>query len=109
MIAILQNGHRRIGGVKDVSTGGLSFEHINDEIRSHDSLKTDILLLADGSNMLRLPCRVVYDTVARIPGEIQFLPVHFPPRRCGVEFKDLSENQQVQVELFIKNYTIGMS
>ena len=107
IIAALRNGFTRIGKVKDISIGGLSFEHIHDEISNQESSKRNIFLFANEICLLKVPCRVVYDIPVCTPDEYQAFVIHFITRRCGVKFETLSEDQKTQLDIFLKTYTKG--
>ena len=44
IIVALRNGSTKIGKVKDISMGGLSFEHIYDEDLNLEPLKREVFL-----------------------------------------------------------------
>ncbi len=107
VIAALQNGSTKIGKVKDISLGGLSFEHIQDEISSRESFERNLILLVNGFYLPKVPCRVIYDIPVPTPYEYQAFPIQFITRRCGVKFEKLSENQKTQLDVFLKTYSKG--
>jgi hypothetical protein len=57
--------------------------------------------------MADIPCRVVYDIPISEPPEYDYLTVHFRTRRCGVQFEKLTENQETQLDSFLKTHTKG--
>ena len=105
VIAVLQNGSAKIGQVKDISIGGLSFDHIYDENLSQEPFKKDIVLLANEFCIPKVPCRVVYDIPVPTPTEYQSLIIGLTTRRCGIKFEVLSEDQIAQLDLFLKTCT----
>ncbi len=105
VIVALRNGFNRIGKVKDISMGGLSFEYIYDEDSNWVHSNRNIVLWVNDFNMSKIPCRVVYNIPIGIPSEYDSLTIQFIPRRCGVQFETLAENQRAQLEFFLKNYT----
>ena len=107
VIAALQNGPTKIGKVKDMSTGGLSFEHIQDEISSRESFEKNIILLVNGFCLPKVPCRIVYDIPVPTPDEYRTFPIQFITRRCGVKFEKLSENQKTELDVFLRTYSKG--
>lgn len=107
VIVALKNGFTKIGKVEDISTGGLSFEHIENKISNDDSFENNIILLVDGLRLPKVPCRVVYDIPVSMSDEYQVSPVLFITRRCGVEFDRLSEDQKMELDRFIETYTQG--
>jgi len=107
VIVALRNRSSRVGRVKDINMGGLSFEHIYDEDLGGDSSKSDVSLWVDNYSVADIPCRVVYDIPISEPPEYDYLTVHFRTRRCGVEFGKLTENQETQLDFFLKTHTKG--
>jgi hypothetical protein len=105
VIVALRNSSSRVGRVKDISMGGLSFEHIYDEELEEDPSKRDVSLWTDNHSVADIPCRVVYDIPISEPPEYDFLSVHFRTRRCGVQFGKLTENQETQLNFLLKTHT----
>ena len=104
VIVALQNGLNRIGKVKDISLGGLSFEHIYEEdLIGGDSRKSLILWIND-VNLPNIPCRIVYDKPLQTPSEYDSLTIRLITRLCGIEFESLTDQQITQLELFLKTY-----
>ena len=111
LIASLRNGKETIGKVKDISMGGLSFEHMEpvDEKRSNrESLERNLYLL-DDFNLSRIPCRIVYDYPVQLIKSTEYLklPLNSKTRRCGVQFQALSDEHQGQLELLLETHTKG--
>lgn len=107
IIVALRNGSTKIGKVKDISMGGLSFEHIYDEPLNLEPLKREVFLWVNEFSLSKIACRVVYDIPMGTPPEYKSLPIHFITRRCGVQFETLSEDQSTQLDFFLKTYTKG--
>lgn len=107
VIVALRNKSSRVGRVRDISMGGLSFEHIHDEDLEPDPSKRDISLWVNSFSMADIPCRVVYDIPLSEPPEYDYLSLHFKTRRCGVQFEVLTENQRAQLDFFLKTYSKG--
>ncbi len=107
VIIALKNGFTKIGKVKDISTGGLSFEHIENGISKYDSCERNLVLLVNGLCLPKVPCRVVYDIPVSTSDEYQVFPILFITRRCGVKFERLSEDRKMELDRFIKTYTQG--
>lgn len=106
VIAAFQGGFTIIGEVKDISLGGLSFEHIYDGNLIQDPLKKEISLLVKGFSFPKMQCRLVYEIPVRPPPEYQGFTIYFVSKRCGVQFETLSEDQMAQLGSFIKAHTI---
>lgn len=105
VIVALRNGFNRMGKVKDISMGGLSFEYIFDEESSWVDSRKNFFLWVNDFSMSKIPCRIVYDLPIPIPPEYGLLTIQFISRRCGIQFETLAENQRAQLEFFLKNYT----
>jgi hypothetical protein len=103
----LRGKFTKVGRVKDISMGGLAFEHIDEENQTSENSKREILLWVNGFSLSKLPGRVVYDVPLTTPHEYQGFFIHLMTRRCGVQFEELSEDQVSQLDLFLKTYTTG--
>ncbi len=101
----LPNGFHRIGRVKDISLGGLSFEHIYEEISDFIHTKKDILLWLDDLHLPKIPCRIIYDTPLTIQPEYGLLTIQLITRRCGVQFEPLTEEQAEHLISFLRVFT----
>ena len=107
IIAALRNGLNKIVRIRDISLGGLSFEHIYDEDLGKDLIKKDIFLFVKGVCMLNVPCEIVYNIPEQLTDEYQNFGIQLISRRCGVKFQTLLEDQRTQLDFFIKTQTIG--
>jgi len=105
VVVALRNHSTKIGKVKDISKGGLSFEHTYAENSTLEPSKKGILLWTNGFWMSKVPCRVVYDIPLPTPAEYESLTIRLITRRCGIQFEALSEDQMAQLDLFLKTYT----
>ncbi len=107
VIVALRGKFTKVGRVKDISMGGLAFEHIGEENQNSETSRRDILLWVNGFSLSKLSGRIVYDVPLATPNEYQELFIHLITRRCGVQFEKLSEDQALQLDLFLKTYTRG--
>jgi hypothetical protein len=105
VMVALQNGIRRIGRVKDIGRGGLSFEHIDEGNLSESDSRKNVLLLVNDLRLPEIPCKIVYDTPLPIPSEYDRLTIQFITRRCGVEFEPLTDDQADRLDFFLKTFT----
>lgn len=101
----LSNGFNRIGRVKDISLGGLSFEHIYEEIIEAIHSRKDILLWINDLRLPKIPCKIIYDIPLQIQPEYGLLTIQLITRRCGVQFEPLTEDQADQLISFLKLFT----
>lgn len=107
VIIALQNGFKRIGRVKDVSRGGLSFEYIHDDESNDVGLEKNVFLWANEFSMSNIASQIVYDLPIPIPPEYGWLTIQFISRRCGIQFGMLEEKQIAQLDFFLKHFTKG--
>jgi hypothetical protein len=109
VIVALRNSSTKIGEVKDISKGGLSFEHTYQEDLNREPSKKGILLWTNGFWMSTVSCRVVYDIPIPTPAEYESLTIRLITRRCGIQFEALSEDQMAQLDFFLNTYTTAIS
>jgi len=105
VIVALQNGINRIGKVKDIGLGGLSFEHIYEEDLIGGDSRKSLMLLINDVNLPKIPCRIVYDNPLQTPSEYDSLTIRLNTRLCGIEFESLTDQQITQLDSFLKTYT----
>jgi len=106
VVVALRNGFTKIGKVKDIGRGGLSFEHIYENStaevpEAHVSLWVNKFFISD------VPCRIVYDISVSTPEEYSTLAIRLATRRCGVQFETLAEDQRAQLDFFLKTHVHG--
>ena len=100
---------QKIGGLKDISLGGLGFIYAlmdgHEPLSQKDYVSVDLFVSGNGFYLSSMQCRLAYDTLdenqsgAITPG-IQF-------RRCGVEFDEPTLAQKEKIQHFLDNYTVG--
>lgn len=91
-----------LGKIIDISEGGLGICHIDIENRPPDSLLVSIYGLDDAGIIDKIPCKIVYDMeIPDNPGAV------LSPRRCGIRFEPLSEEQEDRVKEFMKSIGTG--
>ncbi len=101
VIVALQNGINRIGKVKDIGLGGLSFEHIYEEDLTGGETTKSLILWIKDVNLSKIPCRIVYDRPLQTPTEYDSLTIRLITKRCGIQFESLTDEQMAQLkELF---------
>ncbi len=97
----LSNGSNRIGRVRDLSPGGLSFEHIYEAITDSGNLGKDLLLWFNDIRLPKMTCKIVYDIPLPNRPEYGLLIIQLMTRRCGVQFESLTEEQAEQLSSFL--------
>lgn len=106
VFAVFRPNFTKLGKIKDISRGGLSFEYVAaHEGEKRDLLEIDIFVPGDRFYLPRLPYKIIYDM--KIVLEYQTFPDGMERRRCGLQFGDLTENQAAELDLFLKNGTRG--
>ncbi len=110
IVASIHNGEMIIGKVKDISTAGLAFEHLESmkERRGDQEATEWKLYLLNDYTLPGVPCRVVYDLPVPPSSEYQVFPVDFKTKRCGIHFQKLSGDQRKLLEFFLEKYTQGI-
>ena len=108
VVVALRNTYTKIGKVRDISKGGLSFEHTYAENSTLGPSQKGILLWTNGFWMPKVSCRIVYDIPLPTPTEYESLTIRLTTRRCGIQFEALSEDQMAQLDFFLKTYTKEM-
>lgn len=101
----ISNGHNRIGRVRDISLGGLAFEHIYEETLNWIETTKDVLLWVNERRLSKIPCTIVYDMPLPIRPEYGLLTIQLTTRRCGVRFEPLTDEQAEQLISFLKIFT----
>ncbi len=90
-----------MGRLIDISMAGLTFDYITMQPPSVKATELDIFLTNSAFRLFEIPCQSVWDLNTY---DIPSTPLH--KRRCGVEFGDLTPDQRLQIEHFIKNHTV---
>jgi len=100
--AALCNAFTALGQIIDISRGGLSFRYVAREARTYGSAELRILM-TDGSFCFeKVPFKTIWDS--EMPREFSFGDITM--RHCGVQFGALTHRQKVDLEYFIRSYTL---
>jgi len=91
----------KVGGILDVSMGGLAFSYIGIE-EPNDSLYLDVFLIDHDFYLRRVPFVTISD-IPIVPDVRQDMTL----RRRGVRFGKLTPQQKSQLDHLIQNYAIG--
>ena len=79
----------------------MAYEYILFETKNTGYVDIDIFLSSHSFYLPRIPSKIIYDT--KIVEKFQ----NVETRRCGVQFRDLTEEQAANLELLLKNHTTG--
>jgi len=103
VFAALGRGITRVGKVRDISKNGSSFEYIvHADIMQKTAHEIDIFIPGVEFYLADIPCRIVYD----IPiNKDNTFTAPFIPKRCGIQFGDLTESQLQRLEYFLSCFT----
>jgi hypothetical protein len=103
--ATLQPRSKVLGQIVDVGPGGLAFRYIPHDVfpeQNNGTCELNILLADHSFYFDALPCRIASD--CGIPKN-EFGFSLLPMRRLSVQFVELSKEQIVQLEYFMRNHT----
>ena len=101
--AALMPDSAKLGQILDVGEGGLSFLYIDTGEAANGSTELYIYVVDKEFYLSKLPFKVVSDV--RVPNKIPINPVVM--RRQGVQFGELTPEQNLSLHSFIEDYTIG--
>ena len=104
VIVALQNGLNRIGKVKDISLGGLSFEHVYEEDLIGGDSRKSLTVWINDVNLPKIPCKIVYNNPLQTPSEYNSLAIRLITKRCGIQFESLTDQQIAQLDSFLRTY-----
>lgn len=99
--ALLKNGSSKLGQIKNISKGGLSFMYINDGEQIHEPNEVDIFLSGYGFILKGIPCKKISDIHVD-----NFVPFStFEMRQLGIQFGEVGLHQLAQLDALIEKYT----
>ena len=101
--AALVNHGSKLGQIKDISGIGLSFRYIDSAEAQTDARKLKIILGSGGLCLDNVPFKKVTDF--EIKSEFSFSSIRM--RQIGLQFGELTPEQQTRLNYFIQNHTIG--
>jgi len=100
--AALGRNYTRVGKVKDISLGGLSLEYIAGEEVDLGSDRVDIFLVGSVSYLHNIACKIEYDIQVYVPHVNNRFIKTLTTKQCGMQFKNLSEENITQLKLFLE-------
>ena len=103
--AAIGSFYEKVGKLIDLSAGGLAFEYMSNNNPITEFSQIDILKVGGVANLQNLTCRTVYDVTLPLAQDGIKSLKHSHNRRCGVEFKNLREEDNVQLAMFLESHT----
>ncbi len=91
-----------VGQIIDIATGGLAFRYVASENRTNGSATLNILLTDGSFSLEKIRFQTVWDYGA--PGDFSAGAITL--RHCGVEFEELTRGKKLDLEYFIRFYTL---
>ena len=101
--AALMPDSTKLGQILDMGKGGLSFLYIDTGETTDGSTVLDVFLVDKGFYLSKLPVKIVSDVL--VPNKIPINPIVM--RRQGVQFGELTSEQTLSIQTFIRDYTTG--
>lgn len=101
-VALVETLVNKLGQVEDISFGGLSFCYMQLEKETSVSGGVDLFFPRYDFFMKQIPMRVVTDIEELNQSPFRTVTM----RRCGVQFLELSDEHRLQLEFFLRNYTV---
>lgn len=97
---------QKMGKLKDISKRGVSFEYMSVDssgsLSNGDahSIEVDIFSSSKDFHLSRIQCKVIYDVIVRGSSKFQL----FENRRCGLQFDQLSDYQDMELSCLVNNF-----
>ena len=108
--AALGSRFTKVGKIKDISIGGLSFEYIcNSQDADQQPLKIAIFLSENGFHLADLACRVVCDCPKCAESKDPAPDSVYAINCCTVQFTVITKKQRDGLDYFLKHYTRGIA
>ena len=101
--ALMKTGASKLGQIKNISKGGLSFMYINGGEQMEESLLLDIFISGHGFFLKDISCSKISDI--HVENKSPFSD--FKMRHLGVQFSEMNQDQRRRLENFIQNHTIS--
>ena len=94
-----RNKQVKLGLILDISMGGIAIKYDGNTINSLRVAHLSIVIPGKGTLIESIPFETVTDCdFGTCPGEIF-------PRRCGLKFGSLTDEQRTRLKLIVKNYS----
>jgi hypothetical protein len=106
-LQVLSRDLKVVGKLKNISRGGVAYQYRPFNGTKADSEMIDILgKVPDRFSLVGLDCRTVYDIATLNEGRTF---TGSSSRLRGLQFKELSEQQEERLTFLLENYVIGPS
>jgi c-di-GMP-binding flagellar brake protein YcgR len=101
--ALLKIQESKLGRIVNISKGGLAFRYMTARKRLKDTLDIDIMITDNGFRLDNIRVRIISEHEVADEGPFSFLKI----RQLGVEFADLSQEQDARLDYFIQKYVVA--
>ena len=107
--AALGRESKKIGLIKDISMGGLSFEYIAGGSGQTDVSEVDIFLVGNMFQLYNIPCEIIYEIAVHSPHVDNVYSQTLTTKRCGLAFRNLRAEEKSKLKLFLQAYSDGLA
>jgi len=101
--AALNNGSLKIGQIQNISKGGLAFRYLANEKQSEGSYKAYIFK-TDNDFFIE---NLLFNTISDVHIDLEIPSGTVSKRQCRGQFGELTQSQMLQLDYFIKDYTVS--
>ena len=105
--AALGHEYTRVGRIRNIALGGLSFEYIVGDSLKEEATEADIFLVGNVFHLHNIPCQIIYDIKVHVPHVNNSYVKILTTKKCGLQFGSLSENSRTQLKTFLEVHTRG--
>jgi hypothetical protein len=99
--AVVTSDYNKIGQIRNISKGGLSFQYIGEGEESKGSVEIEIFSAANSFYLRKLAAKVVVDFEVDHTVPFSSLPL----RQLVVQFKEMQPTQTMMLDYFLQQYT----
>ncbi len=97
--------YTKVGRMKDISKGGLSFEYLLYETDMYDTeQKCDIFSTKNTFSLTGVPCQIVYDIASNGHTSHSFA-LSISNMRCGIRFTSLTDHHKTTLDSLLDSQT----
>ncbi len=101
-LAVSSLTYPKRGHILNISRGGLAFHYVGTELWDNESFELSIKSIGNGFFLDEIDVKLISDSEVRYEKPMGEIPI----RKLGVQFKELTKNQALQVEYLIQNYSL---